>query len=244
MKGFSVNFAQKRQMEIIQKESHEHCTLGITSAHNHTSEAQCEGWKNLTSNFYDVYNSSPRSKEKPADPQTFAMKVTGMMMDHAEDQKKLAHMIQDWKTACDREVRGEKAYVQMSVPELVLIIAEESMAAVEHAGGAEAWGQLTAEELGPKDLEIGRSIIQRMGEEAFESLPDAERELAEVFVHSGCCMHKDLNAVKGGYARLSDFWSANGLQGPELLMNRDNEEAAQVVHVLGPRRSRLAGLSS
>ncbi|TFK77921.1 hypothetical protein K466DRAFT_441072, partial [Polyporus arcularius HHB13444] len=216
-----------RQIEIIKEGTHQHRTLGITSAHNHTSDTQLEGWQTTTATMYDVYNTSPRGKTQPADPRTFPIKTTGMMTDHAADQKKLAQGVQDWKVTSDREVRGEKAHASMSVPELVLIIAEETMASVERAGGTEVWGQLSAEQLGAKDLEIGKEVILRLGHEAFEALPEGERELAEVFVHSGCCMHKDLNAMKGGYTRLTEFWAANNLEGPELLMNRDNEEAAQ-----------------
>jgi hypothetical protein len=39
-------------------------------------------------------------------------------------------------------------------------------------------------------------------------------------------MHKDLNAHKGGNARLSLYWSANGIVGPIILMNKDNAAAS------------------
>ncbi|KAF8220610.1 hypothetical protein L208DRAFT_1332852, partial [Tricholoma matsutake] len=46
------------------------------------------------------------------------------------------------------------------------------------------------------------------------------------FIWAGCCMHKDLNAHKGGNAHLVLFWVKNRLVGPILLMNKGNAAAA------------------
>ncbi|KIJ63694.1 hypothetical protein HYDPIDRAFT_168196 [Hydnomerulius pinastri MD-312] len=46
------------------------------------------------------------------------------------------------------------------------------------------------------------------------------------FVWVGCCMHKELNAVKGGDKCMTAWWDKNGIDGPLLLMNQDNTAAA------------------
>lgn len=196
----------------------------MTAAINHTSETQKQGWLDLTSNFYAIYNASPRGQESPADQRTFAIKTVGMLTDHAEDQKKLVRLIQEWKTTSDREVRGEKALPTLPLAELLLIVAEETAAVMDRANGAQAE---TPEEMAERDLEIARGVIRRVGEDSYAALPQAEREVAELFVHAGCCMHKELNAAKGGYSRLQRFWKSRGLTGPCLLMNKDNDAAAQ-----------------
>ncbi|OSC96596.1 hypothetical protein PYCCODRAFT_1378837 [Trametes coccinea BRFM310] len=219
---------EAHHLELIKAAEHQRRTLGVTTAPNHTSETQLEGWVSLTSSFYNIYNASPRGRESPADQRTFATKITGMLTDHAEDQKKLVRLIQGWKTTCDRELRGEKERARMPVAELLLIVAEETTAAIEREGGTVAWDQLSAEDLERRNTEIARAVILRVGEDAYEELPGDERDLADLFIHAGCCMHKELNTVKGGYAKLERFWKDSGLDGPVLLMNRDNDSAARI----------------
>ncbi|KAJ2971055.1 hypothetical protein NUW54_g12592 [Trametes sanguinea] len=220
-------------LEVIQGGAHQHRTLGVTTAVNHTSETQLEGWTSLAGTFYDIYNASPRGQKNPADQRTFATKITGMLTDHAEDQKKLVRLVQDWKRGCDRELRGETARAKMPVTELLLVVAEETTAAMEREGGAAAWDQLSPEELESQNIQIARAVILRVGEEAYNELSDDERSLADLFIHACCCMHKELNTVKGGYASLERFWVDAGLDGPVLLMNRDNDAAARAGGVAG-----------
>lgn len=82
--------------------------------------------------------------------------------------------------------------------DLLPILAEEAAAAVQRAGGTDAWAQLSADELEVENKRIRKSIINRLGEAAYNNLPEADRQVADLFVHAGCCMHKELNAVKGG----------------------------------------------
>ena len=56
-------------------------------------------------------------------------------------------------------------------------------------------------------------------------MPPHERQLADLFVHGGCCMHKDSNAFKGGATSMAKYWTTAGLQPPVLLMNKDNVAA-------------------
>lgn len=57
-------------------------------------------------------------------------------------------------------------------------------------------------------------------------LTTAEQESVDFFIWAGCCIHKDLNAVKGGNTWLQAWWALNEIDGPALLMNHDNAAAA------------------
>ncbi|KAH9857367.1 hypothetical protein C2E23DRAFT_720354 [Lenzites betulinus] len=206
--------------------SHQRRFLGISSAPNHTSDTQLHGWKTHTQEIFDTYNESPRGLENPLDIRSFLQKVHGMLTDHAEDQKRLKKLFEEWRHCTDRELRGERAMAEIAPLDLLPILAEEAAAAVERAGGAESWAQLTAEELEDVNLGIRQAVISRLGEATYQSLPQSERQLADLFIHAGCCMHKELNSVKGGNTRMM-FWAKTGVQSPCLLMNRDNDAAAQ-----------------
>jgi hypothetical protein len=60
-----------------------------------------------------------------------------------------------------------------------------------------------------------------------DGLPDDERRAAEFLVRAGCCMHKDLNSVKGGNTAMMDSWELNGFERPMLLANKDNAATLQ-----------------
>jgi hypothetical protein len=62
------------------------------------------------------------------------------------------------------------------------------------------------------------AIVAAGGIEGWESV--------DFFVWAGCCMHKDLNAVKGGNTHMQAWWRHNGVDGLVLLMNHDNAAAA------------------
>ncbi|KIK58788.1 hypothetical protein GYMLUDRAFT_170596 [Collybiopsis luxurians FD-317 M1] len=41
-------------------------------------------------------------------------------------------------------------------------------------------------------------IITKLGQEEYDSLGNSEQHEIDLFIWSGCCMHKDLNHFKGG----------------------------------------------
>lgn len=115
--------------------------LGITPAPDHKSETQAQYWKDHIGEFFNWYNASPRGALDPADVRIFAQKLAGMLMVHAEDQKRFFRLIMAWKGDVNREVRGEEAVKVVSLPELLLVIAEETNSVVAHAGGRDRMGE-------------------------------------------------------------------------------------------------------
>lgn len=214
-----------RNIYLNHHEDHTRMLIGVHSAPNHTSDGQLQGWNKLTADYFQTYNSSPRGKEAPADPRELVVKSTGAMADHAEDQKRLARLWEEQKKVVDREVRGEKALATMAQEELLTVITEETLKAIEVAGGNHAWAILDAQALNAQSAAIMHAAVMRVGEAEYQALSDEAKVEADLFVRGGCCMHKDLNAVKGVNTRLQAFWSRTG-HTPILLMNRDNDTAS------------------
>ncbi|KAF8814047.1 hypothetical protein BYT27DRAFT_7206409 [Phlegmacium glaucopus] len=69
--------------------------------------------------------------------------------------------------------------------------------------------------------------VAELGKEAFEKLSDEEKRHLRLFIWAGCGCHKDLNTVRGGYLAIMGWWKENGLEGPVLLANRDNNPVVQ-----------------
>jgi hypothetical protein len=106
------------------------------------------------------------------------------------------------------------------------LLCDESIKKIVKVGGYDAWEALPEEEKKKRDLESYQLICTRIGEQEFSNLSDNERREVSFFVWAGCCMHKEMNSVKGGNAAMVAFWETNGLQPPIKLYNRDNEAAA------------------
>jgi len=62
------------------------------------------------------------------------------------------------------------------------------------------------------------------GEEAYEKLTPTEKRRADLFIWTGCAMHKDLNATKGGAEAMAGSWKEG--EAPVKLMNKHHVAAA------------------
>ncbi|KAG2097956.1 uncharacterized protein F5147DRAFT_747409 [Suillus discolor] len=190
---------------------------------NHTSETQLQGWKDTADEMYAAYNEC---MDHSQDPQEFAVKSKGMLTDHAEDQKKLVWLFMEWKRMCEREVRGKRALVSLPTDDITCIIDRMMECIIAAAGGVNGWDALSLDEQHRHTKAAHQQLHVHVGEQHFAALTDAEKEAVDFFVWAGCCMHKELNAVKGGNARMTAWWVKNGIEGPILLMNKDNAATA------------------
>ena len=198
---------------------------GIRHEVNHTSETQLGGWQSTASSMYDTYNSI-RSSQTTADAREFPIKAKGMITDHAEDQRKLVRLFEGWKQATEREVRGERALSTFPPAVLLPHLGTMTDKLMASAGGPAAWDVLPPEERQVLANAAIRELRIAVGELVFSQLSEAEKGAVDFFVWAGCCMHKELNAVKGGNTRMRAWWEENKVTGPVLLMNKDNSAAA------------------
>jgi hypothetical protein len=200
--------------------------FGINTAIDHKSETQLQGWKDLIDHMYKVYNDSPLGHWKPLNPLEFARLVMGMNTDHAEDQKKLVRLFKSWKDSCEREMRGEEAILLASLSDLIPLIWEETEWNISDARGLTGWQALSADERTFREREAYHRMCVRLGEDILDSLTPEQREYAALFIWGGCCMHKEMNSVKGGNVRMMAFWDDAGIVGLMKLFNWDNAAAA------------------
>ncbi len=68
----------------------------------------------------------------------------------------------------------------------------------------------------------------RLGQKEFDKLLEKEKRYIDLFLWAGCCMHKDMNAFKGGCFEMGSFWVEQGLLRPLKLFNCDNAAAADL----------------
>jgi hypothetical protein len=160
-----------------------------------------------------------------------------MGTDHANDQKKLKSLFRELKQWYDREVRGECALLLVSPEELVRIVCELNEEKIAEAGGQSGWDALSEDEQAHRNKKVFETLCQRYGEKEFEALSADQKREANFFIWAGCCMHKDLNSHKGGNTRLIAFWPNNNLEGPMLLMNKDNAAAAAIGNDAAKKRA-------
>ena len=66
-----------------------------------------------------------------------------------------------------------------------------------------------------------------LGERAYQRLSPEEKEIVDLWVWSGCAMHKDLNAMKGGAGEMARQWAEFG-DGTTLVSMMSKFKAAAV----------------
>jgi hypothetical protein len=215
--------------------------LGISAATHHTSEEQLDGWIKVIQLILDVFNSSPRAQELgKMEIREFFKLLKGMHTDHAEDQKKLVRLIEALKQAYERESRGETELLSMEMVQLLPLLLEVGRRTVERASGPDIWISLSKEDQEARNQEGYRELCREYGCRKFETLSDEEKRSVDLFLWAGCCMHKELNSVKGGNTRMMAWWTENKVVGPIKLMNRDNAAAASAGGTVGTRAAEVS----
>ncbi len=194
---------------------------------NHTSETQLNGWIELVEELYELYRDS-HFCEGEADARNFWTAVTGMHTNHAEDQKKLFRLLKEWKQQCEREKQGEKTVLAMNSLELLSFLFKVSQEAIQEAGGIQEWEKLSELDRKGKHEEMYDRLVQEIGQAEFDKLSDAEKADVDFLLWAGCCMHKEMNAFKGGVQAMEQFWIDHGLDGPVKMYNRDNAAASDL----------------
>ncbi|KAJ7478520.1 hypothetical protein FB451DRAFT_1131708 [Mycena latifolia] len=200
--------------------------LGITTAVNHTAETQLQGWKDVNRDMHEIYNSTV-GVDKPVDPDTLPAKVTAMTSDHAPDQKKLARGVggpEGWKEECDRKLRGQEELRSWKPEDFVPFIMAASAKKVEEAGGLDVYNDMSTAEQDTLNKSMFTEVCVQVGKDVFNAMSPEQQRAADLFIWAGCCMHKELNAVKGGNAAM--IASYIGHDRPIPLMNKDNKAAA------------------
>ncbi|PBK91256.1 hypothetical protein ARMGADRAFT_932911 [Armillaria gallica] len=201
--------------------------LSIKMAVNHTSQTQLDGWIELIEELYELFRESEFCTGE-ADAQDFWTTVTGMHTDHAEDQKKLFRLLKEWKQHCDREKRGEHTVLGMNSVELLSLLFKVSQEAITKAGGIQLWEALSDADKQRQHKEMYLKIVCEIGQDDFEKLSSEEKENVDFLIWAGCCMHKDMNAFKGGVQSMESYWEEMKIKGPIKMYNCDNAATSEL----------------
>jgi hypothetical protein len=125
----------------------------------HTSQEQLNGWKTFIDESYKLWNSSPAGLQQSADFRTFFLHALAMIMDHANDQKKLKQLFQELKIHYDCEIRGEHALLLLSPDELLRMLCKLNTKKFEDAGGHDAWEWLSTEEQDRQNKLVAEQLV-------------------------------------------------------------------------------------
>ncbi|KAJ6548296.1 hypothetical protein B0H10DRAFT_2243088 [Mycena sp. CBHHK59/15] len=184
------------------RSKHVNWFLGIATAVNHTAETQVDSWKEINEEMHEIYNTTV-GLENPVDADTLPARITRMNSDHAADQKKVAHGIggvDRWKQQSDRKLWGEKELRSWSSEDLLPLIFAAAAKKIEAAGGMDTFNALSLAEQDILNKTMFIDICVQVGTDIFNVMSPKEQHKTDLFIWAGCCMHKELNAVKGGNA--------------------------------------------
>ncbi|KAF8594395.1 hypothetical protein BDV93DRAFT_421418, partial [Ceratobasidium sp. AG-I] len=222
----SINFSS---MHIMANSEgfHQQLYLAVESTTNHTSETQVEVLKNTLQNICDTAERAPKCEASPDSPlhiTDIARKLYGSNGDHANDQLKVARVQKLWKTNVWIEHLGNTALSNLSETEAQSFHKTVYANSETTAGGSEVFASLntiTQDNLRAIERQKG---VRVLGEAAFNQSSLVLQHDMTCVVRSGCCMHKDMNALKGGTSAMSTFWKENkALPQPVTLFNKDND---------------------
>ncbi|KAL1704011.1 hypothetical protein EV121DRAFT_184481, partial [Schizophyllum commune] len=206
-------------------DSHVLRSLGVDASLNHSSEEQVRGLLRKLAQICDIFNRSPLAKRKGLlmSFEAFALRLRGTSGDHANDVRKDNKLLLEWKLEMTKIALGFEALRQMSTQDSLRTIIPHARAAILDVGGSEAWEHLDSAARAEKETALTQSAAREVGELAYEQLSPEEKEKTSLFLFTGCCMHKELNSVKGGDARMRTYYATHPeIVPPVLLANKDN----------------------
>lgn len=177
-------------------------------ATGHTSEEQGGGWVGRGTDILETYNESPLGRDAPLTESELWGKFKGFLSDHANDQKKLFSILEDWKRRVDRDARG-RAYLDSLPPmEVFDFFVRNAQRCMADIGGADKWDLLSDSDKQRLQAESTATAIRELGEERFNALSEAEKRWGDLFIWGGCDMHKAMNSEKWGATFMEAWWTS------------------------------------
>jgi hypothetical protein len=211
------------------EKKHKSRFIGVDSATDHSSQTQLDGWKKRLNSLQELYNQSPLShrSEVAFTLADFFAKLKGMCSDHAKDQKKLFALLEETKQFFLQQTLGKERLLEMTTNQFLELLMKVNKKIVTKVGGEQKWNALSETKRLALEADCLSHMVLEIGAEMYSQLEETEKQKVDLFVWTGCAMHKDLNCVKGGNEAMMKWWEMNNIQGPILLANRDNAAVIQ-----------------
>ncbi|KXN84528.1 hypothetical protein AN958_12387 [Leucoagaricus sp. SymC.cos] len=199
--------------------------IGVDSSADQSSLASKNSWLEKLNDIGQVYTNSPLGQQSSAP--TFSMPhvakvLCGMNGDHASKEKRTAEHLREWKLETLNEERGNRRLEKLELSEVIWHLAEARQQKVVEIGGIGIWDNLSENERAQHELDLVRDLKQRFGKDEYNQLTPEKKRDVDLFIWTGCCMHKDQNSFAGGVKTISTFWDDRKFTPPVLLANKQN----------------------
>ncbi|KAF8799088.1 hypothetical protein BYT27DRAFT_7227978 [Phlegmacium glaucopus] len=106
--------------------------------------------------------------------------------------------------------------LEMSLQDIDAMFKRAEAEMIKSVGSQRKWDALSDGAKAERQALMLEKTVSELGKEAFEKLSDEEKHLLRLFIWAGC-----------GYLAIMGWWKENGLEGPVLLANRDNNPVVQ-----------------
>ncbi|KAG8709460.1 hypothetical protein FRC09_000664 [Ceratobasidium sp. 395] len=133
------------------------------------------------------------------------------------NQKRFQELLQHWKKTADQERRAVPVLKAMSTETQLEMLSSYLDNAVSQLSN---WRELPAEKQSAFMHDAWLALALQIGEDEFQKLSPESQFEVDFFAWTGCCMHKELNAVKGGVSQMSSAWDKLSSAPPIPLKNK------------------------
>ncbi|KAH7343193.1 hypothetical protein B0J17DRAFT_738164 [Rhizoctonia solani] len=146
-----------------------------------------------------------------------APKLRGVLTDHASDQKRLFQLLNQWKQNIDCKSRAGRKLKTLTVDQQLYALTsylDNTATTVSN------WRSLLSDQQAAIMHDAWLALTAQIGEAEFQKLRIDEQLEVDFIAWAGCCMHKELNAVKGGASRMAAEWEELGSKPLIVLLNK------------------------
>ncbi|KAF7970056.1 hypothetical protein HWV62_25298 [Athelia sp. TMB] len=220
------------------EKTHKNRLFGVHSSISKSAEQEFADWKKEIGEIVTIFTESPFAKRHGLtfDIKEFVRKLRGMMGDHASPVIKTAGLWETFRKSIIYGDLGSKVLSMKDPGELLAFLQQENEKKIAALGGRLVWDAMSTAAQDAADEIFVQEMLQTLGKAAHADLPDDVRRAMDFFVRAGCCMHKDLNAVKGGAKAMARAWfEIPGATPPVLLANKANDITLSNMSSDGPR---------
>lgn len=202
--------------------------MGVRLEADHRTETQIKGDLASFNEKIELFNRAPPSslihtadplENKPFTMRQLFTKWAGTHGDHAADQKAKHRKLEVMKREQEAIARMEENLQASNEYNKIFTKLEKTL--IESSGGLEEWESLEINVRQEKLENSMEDILHDMALSEQAETSDDDLRDASVFLWTGCQMHKEMNAVKGGCAAMKEAWKKLDKK-PIPLANRDN----------------------
>jgi uncharacterized phage-associated protein len=137
--------------------------LDTSSAPNHTSKAQLEGWQHtINHSLVATYNASPLGQSAPIDNDEFVSFIKALGTDHAPDQKKWARLTNVWTTNAHKKMLGKQYMSNHDLQSYLPEIERRNCVKIDAVGGLDAWNALSEDQKAARDMQVILNLVRRL----------------------------------------------------------------------------------